>query len=467
MAADNGRKTLATNINLPNAYKKVQCRVRDTNITPNINACASDDFAVRPQQFTVASSTASADATGTSGTAVPRIKAGAAFDLTANTATPGYNGTPALDTTKVAAHSGAVQVGALSGTFGAATAATGNGATGAAFAYSEVGYFNLAANGVVDTSFAAIDSASGDCLVGSSSNTADASGKFGCNIGSAVSAYFGRFTPDHFDTTVIQGCVAGSYTYSGQPFAATVTARNSSNAVTQNYSGATWAKAVSISNVGNATNFTGNALAATGFVSGIATGNVTYTVATPATVPLTLALRAAETTPEVASSSGFTEAAVGIRSGRVRMLNAYGSELLDLPMLMRAEYWASAAGGWQINTADTCTATTLAFAPVGTDITSFSCAWDTGSAPGNSGKACTTPIVVASRQFKEAGVAGFAGDFNLWLKAPGATHSGSFDVTATVPLWLQYNWSGTVGNPKGRATFGAFKSPLIYRRENY
>jgi MSHA biogenesis protein MshQ len=93
--------------------------------------------------------------------------------------------------------------------------------------------------------------------------------------------------------------------------------------------------------------------------------------------------------------------------------------------------------------------------------------WDTGSAPGNSGKACITPIVVTSRQFKEGGVAGFAGDFNLWLKAPGSPHPGSIDVTATVPAWLQFNWTGTVGNPKGRATFGVYKSPLIYRRENY
>jgi MSHA biogenesis protein MshQ len=93
---------------------------------------------------------------------------------------------------------------------------------------------------------------------------------------------------------------------------------------------------------------------------------------------------------------------VGIRSGRVRVLNAYGSELLDLPMTMRAEYWLNATNGWQINTADSCTTTTLSFAAVGTnDITTNTCVWDTGSAPGNSGKACITPIVVTSRQFKE------------------------------------------------------------------
>ncbi len=66
------------------------------------------------------------------------------------------------------------------------------------------------------------------------------------------------------------------------------------------------------------------------------------------------------------------------------------------------------------------------------------------------------------------GVAGFAGNFNLWLKASGATHSGSIDIIASsIDSWLQYNWTGAIGNPRARATFGVFKSPLIYRRENY
>jgi hypothetical protein len=66
------------------------------------------------------------------------------------------------------------------------------------------------------------------------------------------------------------------------------------------------------------------------------------------------------------------------------------------------------------------------------------------------------------------GIAGFAGNFNLWLRAPGNTHAGSIDITATVDSWLQYTWSGaTASNPVARATFGIFKSPLIYRRENY
>jgi MSHA biogenesis protein MshQ len=95
------------------------------------------------------------------------------------------------------------------------------------------------------------------------------------------------------------------------------------------------------------------------------------------------------------------------------------------------------------------------------------CVWDTG-APGLSGSGCAA-AGVATKKYKEGATPGlgFAGDFNLWLRAPGKGNSGAVGVTATVPSWLRYNWTGTVANPAARATFGIYKSPLIYRRENY
>jgi MSHA biogenesis protein MshQ len=163
------------------------------------------------------------------------------------------------------------------------------------------------------------------------------------------------------------------------------------------------------------------------------------------------------------SSSGYTEGSAAVRSGRVRLLNAYGSERLDLPMAMRAEFWD---GGWQLNAADTCTTTNLAFANVSgpANFSNNTCVRDSGN-PGASGMGCAA-AGVAARQFREAGVAGFAGDFNLWLQAPLV--AGSMNVTATVPTWLRFPWaSTTAANPAARATFGVYKSPLIYRRENY
>jgi len=65
-------------------------------------------------------------------------------------------------------------------------------------------------------------------------------------------------------------------------------------------------------------------------------------------------------------------------------------------------------------------------------------------------------------------VAGFAGNFNLWLKASGAGNLGTVTVTGSVPSWLQYNWTGTVGNPSATATFGmSGTSPILYRSEHF
>jgi len=71
----------------------------------------------------------------------------------------------------------------------------------------------------------------------------------------------------------------------------------------------------------------------------------------------------------------------------------------------------------------------------------------------------------AAKRFKEPPE---NGNFNLTLKAPGSGNSGSMNVTATVPNWLKYNWTGSgITNPSARATFGIYKTPIIYIRENY
>jgi len=42
-------------------------------------------------------------------------------------------------------------------------------------------------------------------------------------------------------------------------------------------------------------------------------------------------------------------------------------------------------------------------------------------------------------------------------------------LTLTVPSWLQFNWTGALGNPKARATFGVYRNAneFIYMRESY
>lgn len=480
----NGRKSAT--FTYAQAAPNVRVRMKQGSSTAG---CSTDNFAIRPQSFAVSSSNANADAAGTNATATPRLKTGASFTLTADTNTAGYGGTPTLDTTKLSAHAGAAQTGTLAGSFTtAASSATGNGASGAAFTYSEVGYFRLNADAVTDSSFTAVDNTVADCVVGSSSNTLSG-GKYGCNIGSTQSSYFGRFIPDRFITAVTPTCGSGTlFSYAGQPFSVQVTAQNASGATTQNYQGSSWAKAVTLSSAlaapasisclatpcTGAAALSGANITASSFVSGVASatpsygyqntaGGATSTYAMAA--PYALQVRATDT--DTVTSSGFTEGSTTVRSGRVRLSNAYGSERLDLPMPMRAEYWGS-GNAWLANPADTCTTTTLAFSAVSgvTDIRSSSCVRDSGN-PGASGRGCAA-AGVAARQFKEAGVAGFAGDFNLWLQAPSVT--GAFIVTADLAgsSWLRFPWSGTTAaDPSGRATFGVYKSPLIYRRENY
>ena len=156
-------------------------------------------------------------------------------------------------------------------------------------------------------------------------------------------------------------------------------------------------------------------------------------------------------------------------------MNAHGSERLDLPVRMNAEYWNGAT--WQLNSNDTCTGDTtlgatnaISLALVATTPVSLNpsstCVQDTGN-PGRSGIGCISAGVL-TKQFKEGTTpsTGFAGDFNLWLKAPGA--GGGVNVQATVPTWLQFNWTGAVGNPSSRATFGVYKGgPVIFMREMY
>ena len=146
-------------------------------------------------------------------------------------------------------------------------------------------------------------------------------------------AAVGRFKPAYFDTTLVQGC--GSFTYSGQPIAVTVTAKASGGAnTTANYAGASWAKLVTLADANGGTGtWAANTITPSSFVGGVGVApTASYTFLAKATAPATIKLRASEPTgADGVNSSTGSEATTSIRSGRVSMLNAYGSELLALP----------------------------------------------------------------------------------------------------------------------------------------
>lgn len=183
------------------AYRDVRVRINCPSCSPAVVACSTDNFAIRPQQFTLSSSMTNTAQSGT-----PRLAAGVAFTLSAATVA-GYNGTPLLDNTlagqKIFTHLGVTDytdrlVSGISAPFplSAATIASGL-ASNNSVTYNDAGNFGVLPGGVLDNSWTTVDQPT-DCVVGSSSNTA-VGGEFGCNIGNQTQTpLFGRFYPHHY-----------------------------------------------------------------------------------------------------------------------------------------------------------------------------------------------------------------------------------------------------------------------------
>lgn len=375
--------------------------------------------------------------------------------LSANAATPNF-GQETTAATATLSHALAEPAGGAPGSLTGSTSFTGftSGAKTQSVIFSEVGIIDLLATTTNYLGSGQIINAGANGLTG-----------------------VGRFIPHHFDVTKIDGCTGGAtFTYAGQPFTVTVTAKNAAGGatdITTNYDGTLgFSKAVTISNAGTTTNFANNNITAANFASGLRNQtNVTYTypVASKETATATLTLRAIEDAGgDGVSSAGYTEDSAEIRSGRLRIFNAYGSELADLPVPMRVEYYST--DGWVANTNDTCSLLTLsALSNFQNNLNAGeTCVQDTGN-PGVSGQGCAVAGPIPER-FTSTPV---SGGYNLYLKAPGTANDGSVDVGTdlSAKTWLRYDWDGdsTEDDPTGRATFGLYRgSPRhIYQRERY
>lgn len=306
----------------------------------------------------------------------------------------------------------------------------------------------------------------------------------------------GRFIPDHFDTVVPQlmacsvklGCPASvsGMVYSGQPFLVTVTARHSNGAALANYTG-TFARAVALSGWDAAGSLaqqnppatpTGSqlyeddgsakaaaALAAADFGAGVGTSSTSYTLVTPYlyskpqpqswVAPTLVAVRAIDTdlvtSRRVAApvatppdTSATVEGAEMIVSGRMLLANAYGSELLSMPIGATAQYWDGA--NWVISDTDSVSV----FSPATTVFSNClkNLAGKCSGATSVVGVSSSTNVTLA------------AGRGSLRLKATGSNNTGSVDLMLTSPSWLP----STVA----RAAFGVYRSgPVTYIREMY
>ncbi len=133
--------------------------------------------------------------------------------------------------------------------------------------------------------------------------------------------------------------------------------------------------------------------------------------------------------------------------GRLKLANAHGSDRLDLPVPVQAQYWNGAI--FAVNTLDSCT--TLAASNVLLD---------------------KDPLVCTSTVSANASL--FNGSGQLMLTKPNTKCrvdlTVNLDPAAEAKTYLQGNWAGATysSNPTARATFGIYKrGPVIYMREMY
>ncbi len=326
-----------------------------------------------------------------------------------------------------------------------ATAVTVGGVvTADASVYGEVGAFTLQ---LQDQMFADIDKNDtlGDCSV---------TGRYICSDPVDV----GRFVPDHFDTVVTDGipCPVGmtctpasGFTYSGQTFAVQVTAMNglATPGKTSNY-----AKAVTLADANAAVTPVGVlapvTIAATVFATGIATAAPGYTFNVSKTAPTVIKMRAGDAD---VSTAGVNEGTTEIRSGRIKISNAYGSELLALPMTAAVQYYNG--GSWVVSATDNATSfNTNLFAAGGNVNTSI----------------VTGPLANVSVQNANANMV-VKGAKVITLAKPGK--AGSVDISLSAPGYLLAGSNGASVNPSlpGRATFSVYKGnhTFVYLREAY
>ncbi|MDH5205191.1 MAG: hypothetical protein OEW36_05975 [Hylemonella sp.] len=329
---------------------------------------------------------------------------------------------------------------------------------------------------------------------------------FGLTVAGGVSASMGRFTPDHYAlddtfTPVLtnrsdRASCLDSFTYLDESFRLdfALLARNAEGGTTSNYD----------SSLGGYTRLDLTQAASFGYAASTSALNLTSRLdltqaaggswsAGAGVVNATLKLRrgAAPDGPFLATMIGIAPSdgdgvtflntdfnqdadingsldhallgTTNFRYGRLRLDNAYGSERLALPVKISLQHWNQTA--FVGSNDDSCSS-----------IQASDIALSFPVSAGNQLAACETSSMVTA-------------PLNLRLGAPGPGNGGWTDVTLNLGAgavgnacvngvsqaattsnmpYLMWNWlGGGSANPVARASFGLYKSPLIYQRENY
>ena len=289
-----------------------------------------------------------------------------------------------------------------------------------------------------------------------------------------VAPEVGRFIPVRYaveSSAINSACaiVLPGFTYARQPFDGNVTlqAQNQAGGITDGYTG----NFVSLdaSELTIKRDLTGldydNQVITSGALS---PGKVSFNldlrwdmIEQPATTTqVNLTAITDEVTEFVGSPSPVSLGSTDMRFGRLAMQNVFGSELIDLVMPMRAEYFDGT--NFIVNIDDGCT--TIDHAAIPTQLLVI---------PDLSGGSSTVTVIQTTA---------IGGDLNVQLTKPGAENTGDIRVIPNLiqsgDSWLQYDWNGIDelsdgnlydDNPMGTATFGIFKgdSRQIYYRQIY
>jgi MSHA biogenesis protein MshQ len=337
-----------------------------------------------------------------------------------------------------------------------------------------------------------------------SGNTAYDKLYFGVSV-SGSTTVVGRFYPAYFKTEVTGpfNCPANlpdrkvcpsdalGAVYSRQPFKVAVQAYNDANERVRNFGGKEWFRAVTLSAVAQdgavvATNLTpksgsaDNILAAATEIKNADGTLKAYEIETtpsyqlpnpynykslpptavgdPARVHVRAVAADSAVTGNVQINSqrggvGTTEDGILVLSGRLKLPNALGTDILPTLLGVRAEYWAGATAGWLFNAgyAD----------PLGGPVTAAFITDQDCSAGFRAATEICTDLVNASGA---GNVVMTAGTGKLRIRAPGKLPGGG---TRGGTVTLRYGGWGWLPSTVGRINFSSHRSPVIYVREMY
>ncbi len=295
---------------------------------------------------------------------------------------------------------------------------------------------------------------------------------FGSGVAIAGTApNVGRFNPWQYAVTassVTPACSSGSaFSYAREPFTASVTlqAQNKAGALTDGYRAgfATLDLASELNLVNDRTGLAYD-LESYSIIESFDAGNIGETRFDvrlawnmPMQAPTASQAQLVDTTDEVTRVAG-SPYAIGqteVRFGRMTLENGHGSELLELPLPMRAEYYDGA--NFLHNVDDGCSSFALSQLLLDSAVESGQSDGDVQVLPGQTSRATLlySPLL--------------AGDAGLSLCPPGnpactptAGNEGWVDLRLDLSArpWLRFDWDGDGlhdNDPSARATFGIFR----------